>query len=240
MSDIPGGSGAPFLSQPNLLSGPSVVATDAGFATVGSPAAAASQSATSYESLATFGLWTSIAGAGLQAIGNYYAAQSQKSQLKSQALAADFQQSMSALNARAAEEEAQAITEAGNREQSRIAAQYGQVKAGERAATAARGIKAGVGSAAEVQASIELAKQIDVFTVNSNAVRAANAARTQATNERNRSLLAGTSAANLRDTAGSIDPYAAVAGSLLGSASGISSQYLARERYRNSRAGVIR
>lgn len=194
----------------------------------------------SYDTLANIGLWTSLAGSGLQAVGNFYSVKSQQAQLKSQASAAEFQQSMSAINARSAEEEAQAITEAGNREQSRVSARYGQLKSSERAATAGRGIKAGVGSAAEVQASIELAKQVDVFTVNSNAVRASNAARTQAVNERNQSNLAGVSAANLRSTAGSLNPYAAVAGSLLGSASGIAQQWLARERYRSTRSGAIR
>ncbi len=194
----------------------------------------------SYDSMASAAFLISLGGAGLQAVGNFYAVKSQQAQQRSQALASEFQQSMSALNARAAEEDAQAITEAGNREQSRVAAQYGQLKASERAATAGRGIKAGVGSAAEVQASIELAKQLDVFAVNSNAVRAANAARTRATNDQIQGRLAGVSAANLRDTAGSLDPYVAVAGSLLGSGAGISQQWLARERYRNTSRGVIR
>lgn len=187
----------------------------------------------SFEGLSTFGLLTSIAGAGLAAVGNFYAVKSQQNVLKSEAMSAEFAQSMSSLNARAAEQDAQAITEAGNREQSRISGQYGQAKGSARAAQAARGIQGGVGSAAEVQASIEHAKQADVFAVNSNAVRAANAARAQAVNDRNAASLAGVSAANLRSTAGSLDPYAASASSLLESASGISQQWLARNRYKN-------
>lgn len=198
------------------------------------------QASTFNEGLANFGLIASFASTALSAVGNFYAVKSQQNVLKSQALSAEFASSMSAINARAAEQDAQAITEAGNREQSRVSARYGQAKGAARAAMAGRGIQAGVGSAAEVQASIEHAKQADVFAVNSNAVRAANAARTQAVNERNQSLLSGVSAANLRGTARTLDPYAAVAGSLLEGASGIASQWLARTRYKNTRAGVIR
>jgi hypothetical protein len=187
----------------------------------------------SYEGLANFGTLVSFFGMGLSAVGNFYAVKSQQNVLESQALSAEHAASMSARNARQAEMDAQAITEAGNREQSRISQQYGQAKGAARAAMASRGIQAGYGSTAEVQASIELAKQLDMHTIDSNTVRAANAARTQAVNARNESLLAGVSAANLRGTAGSLDPYAAGATSLLGSASGISQQWLARERYRN-------
>lgn len=187
----------------------------------------------SNDALSSFGIWTSIAGAGLAAVGNFYAVKSQQNALKSEALSAEFAQSMSAINARNAELDAQAITEAGVREQSRISQAYGQAKGAARSTMAGRGIQAGRGSAAEVQASIEYAKKTDMFTANSNAVRAANAARTQAVNERNQSLLAGVSAANLRSSASSLDPYAAVAGSLLGSGSSIAQQYLARSRYRN-------
>ncbi len=190
----------------------------------------------SYEGLADLGLWTSMAGSALDVLGNFYAVKSQKAQLQSQASSLEFQQSMSAINARDAEMDAQAILEAGQREQGRVSQEYGQAKAAVRASTGGRGIQQGVGSAAEVQASIELAKQTDVYAVNSNAVRAANAARTRAVNERNEGLLAGVSAQNLRGTAGSLDPYAAAGGSLLRNASGISRQWLARERYRNKKA----
>lgn len=191
------------------------------------------QGGQSYDSLSSLGLWTSIAGASLQAVGNYYSVKSQQNALESQALSAEFAASMSAINARNAELDAQAITEAGKQQQSRISREYGQAKGAARAAMAGRGIQAGVGSAAEVQASIDLAADADIFTVNSNAVRAANAARTQSVNALNESNLARVSAANLRGTAGSLDPYLAAGTSLLGSASGIGQQWLARSRYNN-------
>ena len=84
-----------------------------------------------------------------------------------------------------------------------------------------------------MQASIEYAKQADVYQVNSNAVRAAAAARAQAVNATNESNLARVSAANLRGTAGSLNPYLAAGTSALESASGISQQWLARNRWRN-------
>jgi hypothetical protein len=191
-----------------------------------------SRGSTSYQGLSDFGIWTSIAGSALSAIGNYYAVKSQQNALESQALSLQHQSFMSTLNARAAEEDAQAIIEAGKTEASNISAAYGQAKAEQRATTAGRGIKQ-EGSAAEVAASIEYAKQVDVYQVNSNAVRAAAAARAQAVNAQSEARLANVSAANVRGTAGSLNPYLAAGTSLLESAGGISQQWLARNRYRN-------
>lgn len=187
----------------------------------------------SYGDLASLGLWTSIAGGLVSAVNNFAEVRSEQYRQESQALSQDLQESLSARNARNAEMDAQAIMESSRREAGRVAQQYGQVKAGVRASTAGRGIQMGVGSAAEVQASIESSKQEDVYAINSNAVRAANAARTQAVNERIAGSMARVSAANMRGTAGSLDPYSAAGTSLLMSASGISQQWLARERYRN-------
>jgi adenine-specific DNA methylase len=178
------------------------------------------------------GLWTSLAGAALQAVGTYYAVKSQKAQLESQALSLEHQASMSAINARAAESDAQAILEAAQTEAGQVSAQYGQAEGETRAAAGGRGIEAGPGSQAEVQASIAYAKKVDIYQIQSNAVRAANAARTGAVNATNESNLARVSAANVRKTAGTIDPYLAAGSRLLSSASGISDQWLARNRTR--------
>lgn len=179
--------------------------------------------------LADVGAVLQVAGVLQSAIGAFAAAENAKSQLKSQALSMEFERSISAINARAAEAEAESIMEAGAQEIGAVTAQYGQQKAAAKASTAAAGIR-GTGSAAEVQASIELAKRVDAYTINVNRVRAAQAARTQATDQRNRSLLAGVSATNLRSSANSVNPWAAAGGSLLSGAGQVASTWAYRGR----------
>ena len=118
-----------------------------------------------------------IAGLVTQAIGSFYAAETQKFQLKSQALSLDFEQSIANLNARAAEQDAVAIFAAGRRRRAQVGLQFGQVRAATRVSTAARGIQAGVGSAAEIAASVELASAVDALTIDANTFRAVSAAR---------------------------------------------------------------
>lgn len=176
------------------------------------------------------GGWLQVSGALMGAIGAFYAADSAKHQLKSQALAAEFEQSMSAINARNAEADAQSVLEAGAQEIAQVTAQYGQEKAALQASTASRGVVSGVGSAAELAASVELAKQVDALTINKNRVRAAGQARMRAADMRSRGLLAGTSANNLRSSAGSINPYLAGSGSLLSAAGNVAATYAYNRR----------
>lgn len=173
------------------------------------------------------GLFTAVMGGINSAIGSFYAAKSAQYQLKSAASGVQFQSDMAAINAHSAETDAQSILEAGKSEIASYTMRAGQEKATTTASTASRGIALGVGSARDVAASQDIAKDIDVMTINSNATRAAWAKRTQATNYQNQSLLDNTSAVNLRRSAGSISPFASLTTSLLGSASQISSQWLA-------------
>lgn len=173
------------------------------------------------------GLFTAVMGGINSAIGSFYAAKSAQYQLKSAASGAQFQSDMAAINAHSAETDAQSILEAGKSEVASYTMRAGQEKATTTASTASRGIVLGVGSARDVAASQDIVKDIDMMTINSNATRAAWAKRTQATNYQNQSLLDNTSAVNLRRSAGSISPFASLTTSLLGSASKISSQWLA-------------
>lgn len=170
-----------------------------------------------------------IAGAMQSAIGAWASAESAKSQAKAQALSMEFESSMSAINARVAESEANAQMEAGAQEIARVTAEYGQAKAAAKTSAAAAGIKS-TGSAAEVQASIELAKRVDAYTINVNRVRSAEAARTQAVNSRNQSLLSSVSARNARATANSINPWVAAGGTLLSSAGQVAGYWANRRR----------
>ena len=196
----------------------------------GAVGGAAGTSWTSGEALMMGGSIMSIFGAVNSAIGSFYAADSQKTQLKMQAQNQRFQAQMSAINARGAEMQAQQTLLAGERAVGQYTIGAGQKRASATASMAARGIQGGVGSAREVTASMDLIKEIDKLTISSNAVRQAEAARAQRINYINQGVMAGTSANNLMATAGTISPYSSSFSSLLGSASSIGSTWATQRR----------
>lgn len=160
-----------------------------------------------------------IAGAASGAISSYYAAKGRQYELRSQALSEDYLASLSYLNARRAETAAQAALEAGQQRRGLSDLRYAQVRADIAASQAARGIQAGVGSAAEIDASVRFSQELDAITIDVGAMREANRARAAAVDLRNRGLMAGVSADNLRMAARSINPYLSAGTSLLTSAS---------------------
>lgn len=180
----------------------------------------------SAKTMSKLGIFMSILGGINSAIGSFYAAKSMQYQMKSAASSYQFRSDMAALNARSAENDAQAVLEAGKTQIANYTMRAGQEKATTTNETAGRGVVLGVGSARDLSASQEVAKQIDMLTINSNAVREAAARRTLATNYQNESLLDRTSANNLRRSASSISPFASLTTSLLGTASTIGSQWL--------------
>lgn len=183
--------------------------------------AASSMASTNYDWLQSAALWFGIAGGVQQAFGAWMQADAMKGAQRSAALDAEFAGTMSDQNALTAELDAQALLRAGQDEQGRISAQYGQLQSAQQVDTAASGVQAGVGSAAEVAASIALQRRLDLQTSNRNTIRAAYQRRMQATDYRNQGLFARTSARNLRATASSIRPELSAGASLLGSASQI-------------------
>jgi hypothetical protein len=174
-----------------------------------------------YGGMAGAGGLVAIVGAALGAVGSFYSAKSQQNQLKSAALSADFEQSISNINARGAEQDADALIEAGHREAGRRSLVQAQQQGEAAVEQGAGGIVAGVGSAAEVQASIAFAGAQDQFDINMRAARAAGQARAQAVDQRNRGLMAGITAENLRASARTINPVLAAMTSLIGSGSSI-------------------
>lgn len=198
-----------------------------------------------------------IAGMATSAIGSYYGAKIQQEQLKaqasnlryqsqSQAMTLRFQKDLATLNAGLAENDAQQILLAGEREAGQISRRYGRAKSGNRASMAARGVQLGEGSTAEVEASIELAKQQDMLTINANRVRAAESARMQRTNYQTQASMLGVSAsnvsgmgamsaANLMSSADSISPFGNTFTSLLGSAGTVASTW-----YRDNELAALR
>lgn len=164
----------------------------------------AENQATAGSTISNIGLIAQATGSFMSMVGAYYGAEAQKQTLESQALSQEFQGFMSQLNARQAEQNAQAILRAGRGEIGRLTLAAGQEKSRKKVSAAARGVELGIGSASEVLASEDIAKEIDAMTINRNTVRAAGQARMQRVNASNRSLLSGVSAGNLRRTAGSI------------------------------------
>jgi hypothetical protein len=161
-----------------------------------------------------------VGGALNSAIGGYYGAKSQQSGLRFQADIAD-------VNARIAELGAQSALDRGQRQVGALTLQAGRLKSRQRAAMAANGIDLGVGSAAEVQASTDIMKEIDVDTIIANAVRTAWGYRVEATNYQNDAMMK-------RATARTISPLATGVASLLGSAGSVASTW-----YRMNRSGLI-
>lgn len=181
--------------------------------------------------LASAGLLLGMFGAMNSMIGNFYAMKSQQYQLKSQASSMRFQSEMSAMNRRMAEREAEQAMRAGEREIGRYTMEAGQQKAATQASLAARGVQAGVGSAAEQIASQDIISKIDVMTIDSNRVRAANAARMQAVNYANQAMMQGVSAENLMASRRTISPAVGTINTLLGSAGTVASQWAESRRW---------
>lgn len=175
----------------------------------------------------------SVSGAITGAIGSFYAAQSQQIALKSQASSLKFQARMADINARGAEFGAQQTLLAGERAIGTYTMRAGQQKASNRASMAARGIDITTGSPAQLEASMDLAKQIDVININANAVRQAEALRIQGANYRVQGTLAGASASNLQVSAGTISPWAAGFTSLLGGATAVAQNWANSSRMDN-------
>lgn len=182
------------------------------------------------------GLILSIGGAVTSAIGTFYALDAKKYELESQASALDLQKSMSGINASVSEYEAQSMLAAGQKESGRYAMQAAQAKSSTIASQAASGVVGG--SAAEVIASQDVVSQIDRLTINANSVRAAEAKRMEAQNIRTQGTMAGVQADLLRGSAGSLNPYAAIGGSLLGNAGQVAQQYAMYKYGFNPNAGM--
>lgn len=149
-----------------------------------------------------------------QAYAGFSAARMAGYEAKSQASSFGFRARMLELDRRNAELQAESILEQGQAEVSDVGLAGAQRRADIEAASAARGVTTGVGSAAEVQVSEKLMEQIDKYHINLASVRAANAARTGAVATGNEALLSRTSAANLRRSARASSPESYLVGGL--------------------------
>lgn len=195
----------------------------------GTPAAAGAGAGTA-AGLADFGLVMQAFGMVNQAIGTFYAAQSQRYAARAERLNLEYQGSIADINARAAETDAQALLEAGHLEKLQSTLGFGAARAALRTRQGSSGLQAGVGSAAEVAASLEAAKEIDSLTIDRNALRAAGAARMREVNFQNQAALARVSARNIHGAAHSLSPGLAAFSSLLGGVGPLATNLAIRNR----------
>jgi len=161
------------------------------------------------------------AGAFQQAIGSYFAVKSAQYQAESQASSLEYRRTLSNMNARAAEVDAQLALRAGQQRAGQAGLQYRLIQSAARTQRAAGGIESGSGSAAEVEASINFAKESDQAAILTDSVRTANAMRLRGAGLRGQAGLDLVSANNLRGAAGDLRPGVAVTTSLLGSAGNV-------------------
>jgi hypothetical protein len=199
----------------------------------------ASSGGSSMSAMGQMGVGMAIMGAIQSGIGTFYAAKSAKNQLKSQAMTFDYQKQMSALNARAMEDAAQQIMRAGEQDIGRLTLRAGQVMASSKVAQAARGGQIGTGSNAEELASLELMTQTDALTINSNTVRAAWAARTQAQNYEAQAAMAGVSAFGARSAASQISPFGQASTNLMSSGGNVASAWYNLEMSKRYMGGMF-
>jgi hypothetical protein len=176
-------------------------------------------------SLGAFGLGVGFGGMAVQAVGAYYQTKSQADMLEGEAVQAEYASSISTLNARAAETDAQQILAAGEQQVGLSSERYGQQAGALRASAAARGVEGA--SLAESAASLDLANQMDSLTITVNAVRSANQARTRAVSESNKALTESVQAENLRSSARSLNPYLSAGSSLLSGAGPLAREWSA-------------
>jgi hypothetical protein len=156
------------------------------------------------------------AGALTSAVGAYYGAKVQKSNLAAQADMAD-------LNARMAETGAEMELMRGQRMEQGAMLRTAQIKSSQRASMAANGVDLGSDTAVNVLTSTDTMGQIDANTIAANAVRSAWGYRTQATNYQNQALIQ-------RASANSINPGMSAMSSLLGSAGQVASSWYAMNK----------
>lgn len=181
-------------------------------------------------SVGTLSLMTMIMGGINSAVGGYYQAQAQQYQQKSAAVSSQYESDMAAINARSSEYQAESDIKSGQSQVFNYTMAAGQQKSAAVANMASRGLRAGIGTTADVAGSMDIVKDVNVYNINSNAVREASAARVQSTNYQNQSNMDAVSANNDNRSAGSISPFAAGSTSLLTSASLIGGNWNTSQR----------
>ena len=135
--------------------------------------------------------------------------------LKSQGLNYEHQEDMAKINAKMLEMQAQQIARAYDRQYMTKTMQAGLSTGRLRTSFAARGVKMGVGSTANVFATDAIMKEIDKLTMNANKVRAVNQMRTRGVQADIRGDMLGVSANNMFASASAVSPLLNMTSTLL-------------------------
>ena len=159
------------------------------------------------------GMHSAAAGAIVGVIGVIGQSIAGKENLKAQARTIQHEAFLANLNARAKEREESAAKDQGRLEIAQVTSQAGQIKAkqetsaGARAAAlTAHGVVIGEGSAGEVTATTDIAKEVEMLAINRSSIERSLAIGRQALSLRGGSLLDRISAGNLRRSASNIQP----------------------------------
>lgn len=171
--------------------------------------------------IATMSLYGQISGMLMSTVGAYYGARSQRDNLQFNAEVAD-------LNARMAERNAQSSLQRGQQAASEVSRRAGQLQSRQRVSLAASGVDLGEGSAAEMIASTDVMKEIDMHTAETNAVYEAWGYRVQGMNYQNEASAARATTSGIRATG-------AAAASLLSAAGGVASSWYQYQKAQNGK-----
>jgi len=160
------------------------------------------------------------AGAGTSAVGSYYGAKSERSNL-------EFESDMASINAGISEISAQQALSRGKTAQESHLLSTARFKSSQKAALAASGVDIGVGSAAEMLTSTDVLSEIDLNILKENAMREAFGYRSEGVNYKTQAIMSKASAKG-------ISPSTSFGTSLLSSAGSIASSW-----YMLDKAGVL-
>lgn len=184
--------------------------------------------------LAQASLFSQIGGAATSAIGGYFGAATQQANLRGSAAMADANARIATVNARTAELGAQSVLQQGQQQIGALTLKAGQLKGTQRTALAANGVDLGEGNAAEILASADFMKEIDVNTLTANAIRSAWGYRTQGLNAQTQAMNFTNQANAARAERKAISPLAVTGTSLLGSAGSVASSW-----YQLNKSGAL-
>ncbi len=158
-----------------------------------------------------------IGGSIISSIGAYAGAEAQQAQLISGAMTDEHRAVMADLGAAQAQMAADSLVLEGRKARAEVGLRAAQEQGSDRASAAARGVQGGVGSAADVQASLRLVQEIEQRNVDSQTLRQKQALERESLSRRNTARQLRVSAQNRRDTASALNPaFAAFTSALQG------------------------
>ena len=174
--------------------------------------------------MAQVSLVSQIGGMASSGIGAFYGAKSQQAALAGQAGILDANASLARTQAKMAEAAAYYALDQGQKRVGAVTMKYGQVKGAQRARLAANGVNLGDGSAAELQASADLMKEVDALTISADATRESLRYKAQGIAAESQATY-GAEATMRRGAGEGISPFGALASTIVGSAGTVASSW---------------